>query len=276
MMSTIKYKGYTGQVELDAQEMTFFGEVIGLKDVITFRGKTPEEIVASFHRSVDDYLDFCKELNQKPEKPFAGKIPFRTTPEEHYNIYMAAKLEDKSVNAWMNDVLAEAAQRTIAFAGESAAVTYATGEGARALPVSGPYYSVVLEKSEKTEVKGVEVAPTIHFLTPGSLEVHTTSNTPVQVAKTSIGDIVAEAVRRITNGRNLSISRSELDTIVAETVQAATETTKESAPEPSRETPPGPAYIIAPYEPPASIRRKTRSVKGGITRRDTKNQPSLG
>lgn len=38
------YKGYVGQVEYDAQAKLFHGEVIGLKDVITFQGTTTEKI----------------------------------------------------------------------------------------------------------------------------------------------------------------------------------------------------------------------------------------
>jgi predicted HicB family RNase H-like nuclease len=244
--------------------------------VITFRGKTPEEIIASFHRSVDTYLDFCEEQKQKPEKPFAGKIPFRTSPEEHYNIYMAAKLEDKSINAWMNDILAEAAQRTIATVGEGAAVPPSVGEIAAAPPAFRPYYSVFLESSEKTEEKEVEVAPSVHFITSRPYEVHTTPYTPIQVANTTIGDIVAEAVQRITNVRSLFISRSRLEAIVAETIQEAMETTQESIPEPTKGTPSGSSYIIAPYEPPSSNSRTTKSLKGGVKGQDIKDQRTFG
>ena len=276
MTSTIKYKGYTGRVELDAEEMTFFGEVIGLKDVITFRGKTPEEIIASFHRSVDTYLDFCEVQKQKPEKPFAGKIPFRTSPEEHYNIYMAAKLEDKSINAWMNDILAEAAQRTIATVGEGASVPPSAEEVAAAPPAFRPYFPVFLESSEKKEEKEVEGASSMYFLTSRPYEVHATPYTPVQVTNTTIGDIVAEAVQRITNVRNLFISRSRVEAIVAETIQAVMETTQESIPEPTRGTPPGSSYIIAPYEPPSSISRTTKSLKGDVKGQDIKDQRTFG
>jgi predicted HicB family RNase H-like nuclease len=122
MTSTLKYKGYTGRVVFDAEDNILFGEVIGLKDIIVFQGTTVEEIVHAFHESVDSYLRFCEEHNQRPEKPFSGNIPFRTTPENHYRIYMAAKLADKSISAWMREVLAAAAQQAIAAAEEGEVV----------------------------------------------------------------------------------------------------------------------------------------------------------
>ncbi len=66
----LKYKGYTGVVQFDDEAMIFHGEVIGLRDVITFRGTTPDEIKLEFERSIDGYLDWCNELGQEPEKPF--------------------------------------------------------------------------------------------------------------------------------------------------------------------------------------------------------------
>jgi len=32
--------------------------------------KAVDEIIPAFHDSVDDYLDFCAQLKQAPEKPF--------------------------------------------------------------------------------------------------------------------------------------------------------------------------------------------------------------
>ncbi len=57
----IQYKGYIGKVEYDNDARLFHGEVIGLKDVITFQGTTAKEIEAAFKDSVNDYLAWCKE-----------------------------------------------------------------------------------------------------------------------------------------------------------------------------------------------------------------------
>ncbi len=67
----------------------------------------------SFHDSVDAYLAFCKELGESPEKAFSGHIPFRTNAEHHRNILIASRLVNKSINAWMDEALTEAAERII-------------------------------------------------------------------------------------------------------------------------------------------------------------------
>lgn len=101
----IQYKGYAGKVEFDDEADIFHGEVIGLKDVITFQGRTVDEIKQAFHDSVDDYLDFCEQLGQLPEKPFTGKFMLRISPDLHRKIYVAAKQSGASINGWLNDQL---------------------------------------------------------------------------------------------------------------------------------------------------------------------------
>lgn len=64
----MKYKGYIGKVEYDADAKLFHGEVIGLKDTITFQGTTVDELEREFKKSIDVYLDWCKELNDSKDK----------------------------------------------------------------------------------------------------------------------------------------------------------------------------------------------------------------
>jgi predicted HicB family RNase H-like nuclease len=101
----MEYKGYTAKVEFDDEAEIFHGEVIGIKDVVTFQGKTAREIKKVFKESVDDYLSFCRERNESPDKPFTGKFVVRISPDLHRRIYLSAKLSNESINAWLNEKL---------------------------------------------------------------------------------------------------------------------------------------------------------------------------
>lgn len=105
------YKGYTAQLEVDTDSNLIYGQVIDIKDVITFKGETVEQARLAFQDSVDDYLEWCAELGEEPDKPFSGRLPYRTTPETHRQIFLAAKKAGKSINAWMDEVLSNAAQK---------------------------------------------------------------------------------------------------------------------------------------------------------------------
>ncbi|MBW4651030.1 MAG: type II toxin-antitoxin system HicB family antitoxin [Kastovskya adunca ATA6-11-RM4] len=109
----MKYKGYTAHLEVNEDAGILFGRVIDIKDVVTFQGHTVDEVRDSFHDSVDDYLEWCEELGQEPDKPFSGKLPLRTTPERHRQIFIAAQKANKSINAWMDEVLGKAAEDAI-------------------------------------------------------------------------------------------------------------------------------------------------------------------
>lgn len=102
------YKGYTADIKVSEKEKLLSGRVLDIKDTITFYGETVEEAIQEFEKSVDAYLKFCEEMGQKPDKPFSGKLPFRTTPEVHKAIYLASTKDGKSINAWMESILKKA------------------------------------------------------------------------------------------------------------------------------------------------------------------------
>ncbi|MEI7826022.1 MAG: type II toxin-antitoxin system HicB family antitoxin [Chlorobiaceae bacterium] len=104
----LNYKGYTGHIEFDDKAGLFHGEVIDTKDVVTFQGRSVDEIVTAFRDSVDDYLDFCEERGEKPDKPFSGKFVLRMNPELHHSIHIKAIKAGKSLNKWVNDTLQSA------------------------------------------------------------------------------------------------------------------------------------------------------------------------
>jgi predicted HicB family RNase H-like nuclease len=101
----MEYKGYVGKVEYDDEAGIFHGEVVNLRDVITFQGKSVEDLRLAFQDSIDDYLEFCAQRNEEPEKPFSGKFIVRIPPELHRKIYTQAKLSGKSLNSWVSEAL---------------------------------------------------------------------------------------------------------------------------------------------------------------------------
>jgi predicted HicB family RNase H-like nuclease len=101
----MEYKGYVGRVEYDDDAGIFHGEVINTRDVITFQGGTVKELRKAFRDSVEDYLVFCSERGEEPEKPFSGQFVTRVSPALHRQINLAATLSGKSLNAWVTEQL---------------------------------------------------------------------------------------------------------------------------------------------------------------------------
>jgi predicted HicB family RNase H-like nuclease len=94
----MKYKGYEAIISFDDDARIFYGEVVGIKDVITFQGSSVNELEEAFHDSVDDYLDFCKARGENPEKEFSGNLRLRIPPKLHAILSQEAHRRGISLN----------------------------------------------------------------------------------------------------------------------------------------------------------------------------------
>ncbi len=107
-MNAMKYKGYYAKVEFDAEDRVFVGHIIGIKDVVGFHGESVEELEQSFRETVCNYLDACKKLAQKPNKPYSGNLMLRIPAEVHAAVAAAAEADGKSINQWATSILKSA------------------------------------------------------------------------------------------------------------------------------------------------------------------------
>jgi predicted HicB family RNase H-like nuclease len=107
----MEYKGYVGKIEFDDDAGIFHGEVLDTRDVITFQGRSVAELKSAFRESIDDYLAFCKERGEEPNKPFSGQFVTRIPPELHREVNLAASRSGKSLNAWVVEQLQDAVAR---------------------------------------------------------------------------------------------------------------------------------------------------------------------
>jgi predicted HicB family RNase H-like nuclease len=110
-MTTMSYKGYEAVVEYDEDAEIFHGEVADLRDVITFQGKSAAELKKAFAASIEDYLAFCKERGEEPEKPFSGQFVVRTEPSLHKDLSAAARRAGVSLNKWVASALQKAVRK---------------------------------------------------------------------------------------------------------------------------------------------------------------------
>jgi len=110
-MNAMNYKGYTARIEYDGDDEIFFGQILGIRDLVSFHADNVAELKVAFQESVDDYLETCRKIGKEPNKPYSGKLMFRVKPELHAGAARAANLEGKSLNQWAEEVLSEAVKR---------------------------------------------------------------------------------------------------------------------------------------------------------------------
>lgn len=107
----LEYKGYIARIDFDNDDEFLHGEVINIRDVITFKGKSVKELKVELKNSVECYLEFCKKKHKDPDKPFSGKFIIRVPPDLHRELYTSAKMQGLSLNKWIAMTLANSISR---------------------------------------------------------------------------------------------------------------------------------------------------------------------
>ena len=94
--------GYSAKIEYDAELDLFRGEILGLNGGADFYGKNPKELRAEFKKSLQVFLDVCKENSIEPRRNYSGKFNLRIPPELHER---NAQAEGKSINSFAQEAL---------------------------------------------------------------------------------------------------------------------------------------------------------------------------
>ena len=101
----LEHKGYTGRVVFDDEADLFHGELIGLRDVVTFQGRSTEELRQAFEESVDDYLEFSDERSEPPNAPPKVQVVLPLPDTLANRIHDQATAAQMTNEAWVIHVL---------------------------------------------------------------------------------------------------------------------------------------------------------------------------
>lgn len=105
-MNKLEHRGYFGSVEYSAEDELLHGRVLNIHDIVSYEGRSVEELKTHFVEAVDGYLRMCAELGQAPERPVSGKFNVRIPPELHRAAQRAAAEQDTSLNEMVAKALA--------------------------------------------------------------------------------------------------------------------------------------------------------------------------
>jgi predicted HicB family RNase H-like nuclease len=112
LSNVISYRGYHAQITYDPSADAFHGR--GMQDVISFYGRTPDELREEMRAAIEDYIAWCMEEGDKPEKSWAGKLTLRADEDVRRRVLIAAAARGQSVNAWINQVIDREARKVLA------------------------------------------------------------------------------------------------------------------------------------------------------------------
>lgn len=105
MRNVITYKGFIGSVHFASEDRVFYGKVEGINDLISFEGKTVDELEEGFKYMVDEHIKDCKQNNLPLEKSYKGNLNIRLAPELHKKAVYNAALKGISLNQYINEAI---------------------------------------------------------------------------------------------------------------------------------------------------------------------------
>jgi predicted HicB family RNase H-like nuclease len=83
----------------------FRGEILGLNGGADFWGKNPKELRAEFKKSLQVFLDVCREKGIEPRRSYSGKFNLRISPDLHEKLAIVAEAEGKSINTLAQEAI---------------------------------------------------------------------------------------------------------------------------------------------------------------------------
>jgi len=97
-MNFMKLDGYHAKIEYVEETDQFRGEILGLAGGADFYGSSPDQLRQEFKKSLDVFLEVCKEQGIEPRRQFSGKFNLRISPELHEKLSITAEAQGKSLN----------------------------------------------------------------------------------------------------------------------------------------------------------------------------------
>ena len=104
-MNLMSQDGYHAKIEYDEDLDLFRGEILGLTGGADFYGKNPKELRAEFKKSLQVFLEVCREKGIEPRRNYSGRFNLRIPAALHERLAIIAQAEGKSLNLLAEEAL---------------------------------------------------------------------------------------------------------------------------------------------------------------------------
>ena len=106
MINTMKIQGHTAVISFDPELGRFRGEFVGLNGGADFYAESVEALRKEGKRSLETFLEVCRERGIEPQRKFSGKFVVRLPGPLHERVASAASAAGVSLNEWVRQALA--------------------------------------------------------------------------------------------------------------------------------------------------------------------------
>lgn len=61
----LEYKGFVGSIEFNAKDKIYYGELLNIKDLVSYHAENIIDLEEHYHLVVDDYIEIKKETGKE-------------------------------------------------------------------------------------------------------------------------------------------------------------------------------------------------------------------
>jgi predicted HicB family RNase H-like nuclease len=98
MKNTMRHKGFIGSIHYSPEDECFHGRIEGIDDLVSFEGRSVDELKKSFKEAVEDYLELCRTTGKALARSYKGSFNVRVAPELHKQAVRKAISEGITLN----------------------------------------------------------------------------------------------------------------------------------------------------------------------------------
>lgn len=106
---TFSYKNYCGSIEFSIEDNCLHGQILFVRDLVTYEADGIGQLKTAFENAVDYYLEKCERDGLTPDKPFSGSFNVRLSPDLH----RASAMEAARIGTSLNDLIKECVESRV-------------------------------------------------------------------------------------------------------------------------------------------------------------------
>jgi predicted HicB family RNase H-like nuclease len=80
MKNTMRHKGFIGSIHYSPEDECFHGRIEGIDDLVSFEGRSVDELKKSFKEAVEDYLELCRTTGKALARSYKGSFQRPSLP----------------------------------------------------------------------------------------------------------------------------------------------------------------------------------------------------
>ena len=111
MNNVFHYKDFMAVVRFSDADGCFFGRIEGIDDLVSFEGRSVDELRDALAAAAEDYLEICRKTGKPPQRSYKGSFNVRIDPELHRLAALKSASLGISLNQFVQSAIAKGVRK---------------------------------------------------------------------------------------------------------------------------------------------------------------------